>query len=112
MLIECLITFCILTNCCVFGGFVFWAHKYSCFNNQFIKPLIEAIQNLKSFFIANIIMEEVYIIVNKQPPTSGESNITPPSIPPDDKRYDRLYAVVAGGNSKKYFGKEYYHDRD
>ena len=39
MLIECLIAFCIFTNCCVFGGFVFWAHKYSCFNNEFIKTV-------------------------------------------------------------------------
>ena len=48
-------------------------------------------------------MEEVSRILNEQPPTS----ITLQSIPPDDKRYDRLSAVVAGGNLKKYFCKEY-----
>ena len=54
-------------------------------------------------------MEQVSRIFNEQPPASGESNIASPSIPLDDKRYDRLSAVVAGGNSKKIknLGKEY-----
>ena len=87
-------------NCCVFGGFIFWAHKYSRFNNQLIKPLTEARKIKKKFFIANIIMEEVSRILNEQLPTSGESSIESPSIPPDGKHHDRLSAVVAGGNSK------------
>ena len=52
-------------------------------------------------------MKEVSRILNEQPPTSSDSSIALTSIPIDDKRYDRLSAVVAGGNSKKYLGKEY-----
>ena len=48
MLIECLITFCKFPNsCCVFGGFVFWSHKYSRFNDAFIKPLTEEREKFK-----------------------------------------------------------------
>ena len=97
MIIECLIIF---TNGCVFGGFVFWDDKYSCLNVQFIKPLTKTRTNLKSFLIANIIMEEVFRILLEQPRASSELNIAQPSVPLDDKRNDRLSAVVAGGNSK------------
>ena len=108
MPIECLITFCIFTNCCVFGGFVFWAHKYSRLNVQFIKPLTKAKEKLNVFLIANIIMEQVSRILLEEPaPESSELNSTQLSVPLGDKCNDRLLAVVAGGNLKKYFGKEY-----
>ena len=95
MLIECLVKFCVFTNCCVFGGFVFWMCKYS--------YVIDQLTKMRQTFL----MEQVARILNVQPQTSSELNIALPSIPLDDKRNDGLSAVVAGGNSKKYFGKEY-----
>ena len=88
-----------------------WAHKYSCLTNQFIKPLTKARKILKSFLIANIIMEDIHVHVSRilleKPLASSELNIAQPSVPLDYKRHDRLSAVAAGGNSKKFFGKEY-----
>ena len=51
MLIECLVGFCVFTNCCVFGGFVFWMRKYS----YVIDQLTNKRQICLMFSIANII---------------------------------------------------------
>ena len=75
MLIECLVGFCVFTNCCVLGGLVFWTYKYSYVNVKFIKPLTRAKQNFKRFSIANITMEEVAIILNKE----YAENTSPPT---------------------------------
>ena len=49
-------------------------------------------------------MEEVSKIVLEQPASESIAQL---SVPLEGKRNDRLSAVVAGGQSKKYFGKEY-----
>ena len=78
-------------------------HKYS----YVIDRLTKTKQNFKKFFTANIIMEQATRIVNEEPARDTNLPGNAASTICEDKRNDRLSVVATGGNSKKYFCKEY-----